>query len=52
MTLPGEDLPALNELDSEEFRERTRSLAPDMTDEKFAEKWAEFVKLKQQKKLN
>lgn len=52
MNIPGEDLPALNELDRDEFRERTRSLAQNMTDEQFAEKWAEFVKLKQQKKLN
>lgn len=52
MTIPGEKEIPLNELDRCEMLDLKRILAPDMTDEQFAEKWEEFVKLKQQKKLN
>ncbi|BBI47356.1 hypothetical protein [Pseudomonas phage HU1] len=52
MIIPGEHEIPLNELDRVEMMDLKRILAPGMTDEQFAEKWAEFVKIKQQKKLN
>jgi len=48
----GEHLDQLNELTKEEFRDRTRHLVPDMSDEQFEKHWEEFQKQKAQRKLH
>lgn len=50
--IPGEDLEPLDILDKDEFRERTRSLVPDMTDEQFDARWQDFQNRKQARSLN
>lgn len=51
-TIEGEDLPRLDSLDKDEFRERTRHLAPGMTDEQFDQRWEEFEATKQKRGMH
>lgn len=51
-SLPGEREEPLNQLTKQEFRDYTRHLNPEMTEQQFDLLWAKFQEIKKRKSLN